>query len=442
VSRSLSESARMLSFQPLVIVAGRAEHGHMTKCVSVPAVARHPGQPAPALSGARAWWGAGLAVAAVGWGAQQFTPLLLLYQSELGLSATVVQGTFGLYVLGLIPGLLLGGPCSDRYGRRRLMVPTLVASLAGTVLLILGGTAAGWLFVGRWVAGAASGAAFSSGAAWIKELSTAGAVASRPGGANPAPRRMTVTMTVGFGLGPLVAGVLAQWAPWPTVLPYLPHLVLAGVALPLALRTPETAAIGFRLALGAGGSRRLGRRFRTVVVPLAPWVFGSAGIALAYLPGLVAARLAGHALIFSAVVTLLTAAAGIAVQPLARRLDRPGTTRLIVAALGIVVAGLLVAVTAAAWTSPSLVVSAALVLGAGYGCCQVAGLLEVQRLAPPERLAGLTALYQAVSYIGFVAPFPLAALSRLVPPDRLLLAVAGLAVLTLAWTSWRAKRDV
>lgn len=84
-------------------------------------------EPVPSITD-RAWWGAGLAVAAVGWGAQQFTPLLLLYRAELGLSATVVQGMFALYVLGLVPGLLLGGPCSDRWGRRRIMLPTLAAA--------------------------------------------------------------------------------------------------------------------------------------------------------------------------------------------------------------------------------------------------------------------------------------------------------------------------
>ncbi|HEV7790494.1 MAG TPA: MFS transporter [Pseudonocardia sp.] len=400
----------------------------MTDRIAVPA--------AGVTSERLAWWGAGLAVAAVGWGAQQFAPLLLLYQAELRLSSTVVQATFGLYVLGLIPGLLLGGPVSDRYGRRRVMVPTLVVSVAGTVALILGGTGLGWLFAGRLLAGAASGAAFSSGAAWIKELGTA----DGPAGVNPGPRRLTVTMSVGFGLGPLVAGAAAQWAPAPTVLPYLPHLVLAVAAIPLALRTRETRA------RETGARRRrpalptaAKRRFRTVVVPLAPWVFGSASIALAYLPGLVKDQLAGHALIFSAVVTLLTAGAGIAVQPLARRLDHGHQRRLLAGALGIVVAGLLVAVAASVLLSPALVVLAALVLGAGYGCCQVCGLLEVQRLAPPEQLAGLTASYQAVSYLGFLASFALAAGAGVLPPSELLVAVAVLAALTLVWTTWQAR---
>jgi MFS family permease len=175
------------------------------------------------------------------------------------------------------------------------------------------------------------------------------------------------------------------------------------------------------------------------VVPLAPWVFGSAAVAMAYLPGVVKAHLGGHALVFSAGVTLLAAFAGIFVQPLARRVDDPGTPRLLAASMAIVVAGVLVAALAAALVQPVLVVVAALVLGAGYGCCQVCGLIEVQRLARPGHLAGLTAAYQAVSYLGFVVPLPLAAAGQAVPAGVLLLVLAALAALTLVWTTLRAR---
>jgi MFS family permease len=388
--------------------------------------------------GGRDWLRAATAVAAVGWGANQFAPLLLLYRAELNLSATTVNAAFGLYALGLIPGLLVGGPISDRFGRRRIMVPALFVSLLASALLVAGGDAGlGWLFAGRLVAGIASGAAFSSGAAWIKELSATGAT----GGANHGPRRVTVSMSAGFAGGPLVAGVLAQWAPLPTVLPYLPHLLLTTLALSLAMRTRETRtpgrAAGLWQALRVPGVRA--RRFTTVVLPLAPWVFGSASIALAYLPGLVRDRLGGHALVFGAVVTTLSAVAGILVQPLARRMDDPHRPRrLIGTALTIVVAGLLVAAVAAASTQPAVVVVAVLVLGAGYGCCQVCGLQEVQRLARPDNLAGLTAIYQATSYLGFAAPFLLAALEPIASPGVLLVVVAALAALTLAWTTRRA----
>lgn len=387
---------------------------------------------------ARPWLRVGLAVAAVGWGANQFVPLLLMYRSGLGLSASTVQATFGLYAVGLIPGLLLGGPVSDRRGRRRVVLPALCASLLGSLLLIAGGSGVGWLFAGRLVSGAASGAAFSAGAAWIKELSPVGP----GGGASPGARRVTVTMTAGFAAGPPAAGVLAQWGPAPTVLPYLPHLALLLIALPLLAAAPET-----RGPSGPGGVRGGLRllvpppgRMRTVVAPLAPWVFGSASIGLAYLPGLVGSRLADHALVFSAGSAMLTALAGILVQPLVRGVDRPGSARLLTTALALVVAGLLAAAGAAATYEPLLVAAAALALGAGYGAAQVCGLLEVQRLARPAELATLTALYQALSYLGFAAPFLLAAAQRAVPPSVLLPVMAGLAGLTLLWTRRAANR--
>jgi MFS family permease len=349
----------------------------------------------------RSWLRAGIAVAAVGWGANQFAPLLLLYQAKLGLSAATAQATFGLYALGLMPALLIGGLLADRHGRRTVLLPALVASVLAGALLIAGGNTPGLLFAGRLVAGIASGAAFSSGAAWVKELAPDGTGA----------RRLTIAMTAGFAAGPLVAGMLAQWAPLPTVLPYLPQLALAIVAIPLVIGTRETAPRrGARIP-------RPDRRFLRVIAPLAPWVFISASIALAYLPALVSASL-----VFAAVVATTTALAGIAIQPLARRLapiPLRGT------ALAIVVAGLLIA------TQPGLIIVAAIVLGAGYGACQVSGLLEVQRIADPAELAGLTAIYQAISYLGFAAPF----LLTLLDPTTGLLIAAALAALTLVWTA-------
>jgi hypothetical protein len=80
------------------------------------------------------------------------------------------------------------------------------------------------------------------------------------------------------------------------------------------------------------------------------------------------------------------------------------------------------------------------VLGAGYGSCQVCGLTEVQRIARPGSLAGLTAAYQAISYVGLAAAVPLAAVDHIVPPSALLLGLAALAALTLVLTS-RSERN-
>jgi MFS family permease len=383
------------------------------------------------------WLPAGIAVASVGWGTNQFAPLLLLYRTALGLSATELGAIFGVYAVGLVPGLLLGGPISDRHGRRRVLLAALMASLLGSGLLAVGGL--GWLYAGRLVAGVASGAAFSSGTAWIRELSAP----ATAGGANPGPRRATVAMTAGFAAGPMVAGLLAEWAPAPTLVPYLPHIVLAAVSVPLVALLPETRPTGARENRSTAPGRRVRSglrhpRFRGVVVPLAPWVFGSASVALAYLPGLVAT---GHGQLgFAALIATLTAVAGIVVQPLARVAEGRGGRVPLCTALGLVVAGLLAGAAAVVVARPGLIVVAALLLGAGYGCAQVAGLAEVQRLAAPAELAGLTAVYQAISYLGFALPFLLAGVGHRLPPGVPLLATAVIAAATLVLTNRRASR--
>ena len=71
----------------------------------------------------RPWFRVALGLFAVAWGGNQFTPLLVMYRELDGMSATTVYLLLGVYVLGIAPGLLIGGPASDQYGRRALMLP-------------------------------------------------------------------------------------------------------------------------------------------------------------------------------------------------------------------------------------------------------------------------------------------------------------------------------
>jgi len=400
----------------------------------------------PPTGAARSWLGAGLAACMIGWGTNQFTPMLLVYRARLGLSAPVVEAMFALYAVGLVPGLLVGGSLSDRIGRRPVVVFALVASMIGGGVLIAGTFGAGWLFAGRLIVGLGSGSAFSAGAAWIKELSA-------PPYEDPAPgagaRRASGAMTLGFALGPLVAGALAQWAPLPTVLPYLPQLAGGGAAVVLAARTRET------VRAGAGGSRwwRLrirgaGQpRFLRVVLPVAPWVFMAVSVGFVYVPGLVAGRASGIPVAFAAALAVAAAAGGVAVQPLARRLagrDDPRRPWLLVTGLALVTAGLLAeaGITAASalgpW-QPVLALLASAELGCGYGITLVFGLTEVAQLARPEDLAGLTGVFQVACYTGFAVPDILSLLQATAPPPVLLLGLAALAALTLAATTWQAR---
>jgi Major Facilitator Superfamily len=402
---------------------------------------------APPVVARQAWLGAGLALAAVGWGANQFAPLIVMYEARLGLSAAVVDAMFALYALGLVPALLAGGRLSDRIGRRAVVRSALLVSFLATCLLMAGGHQALLLYAGRFLAGAASGLAFGAGAAWIKELSAdAGDIAA-------GPRRATIAMTAGFAGGPLVAGACAQWLPSPEVTAYLPHLaVLIAVAGP-ALRTPDPGRIEASIEASnqadattpvADTSPRAGlaRYFLLVMAPFAPWVFGTAAIALAYLPALAAPRAGHRELLFSALATGLTALAGIAAQPLARIARRLPPGRLLPASMALVLAGIGCAAWAAETLSLPLVLLASGVLGIAYGITQFAGLSEVQRVADPRSLGAATAGYQVLSYIGFAFPFlmSLAGAHWRLSPSALLLALLGVAAVAAGWLAIAAPR--
>jgi MFS family permease len=174
------------------------------------------------------------------------------------------------------------------------------------------------------------------------------------------------------------------------------------------------------------------RRFVGVVVPAAPWVFAAPSLAFVVLPGVVRESVVGHAPLFIGALAALTLATGVAVQRVAHWLDRPGRRVAAPVALVVTAAGCLLAAAAAAHTSPLLTAAAALPLGAGYGLGLVSGLLETQRIAAPDELAGLTAVYYAMTYLGFALPLVLTELTALAGYPTLLLALAALALVCSA----------
>jgi MFS family permease len=359
---------------------------------------------------AGAWWRVAAAMFVIGWGGNQFTPLLVVYREVGGFSPLDVDIFLGAYVLGLIPGLLVASAISEARGRRPVLLFGLWSSLCGTLLLSLG-VHAGYAGIvgGRMLSGMAIGIGMSVGTSWVTELSGGGR-----GGTGA--RRAALWMTAGLALGPASAGLLARVAP-PLTWPYLAHALLCvpAILLVTGARSAETRprdldAAPLRQRLRVPAMRH--PRFRHVVLPMAPWVFGSAGIAYAIVPALVEDSVGGYQLLFAAGLAVATLGTGVLVQPLARRLDDASSSRAIVVSMGLMILGVAMAAVTAVTGSPWLAVPVALLLGAAYGIAIVSGLLEVQRIAQPDELAGLTGVYYALCYLGFLLPAALAALGH------------------------------
>ncbi|HEY9293567.1 MAG TPA: MFS transporter [Microlunatus sp.] len=374
------------------------------------------------------WTGVALALFAVAWGGNQFTPLLVMYRQHSGFSSQAVTLLLAAYVLGIIPALLLGGPLSDRYGRRPLMYPAPVLAALGSGVLAVGAGSEPVLFAGRVLCGVALGLGMAAGSSWLKEL----VEITEPGSGRGAGRA-SISLSAGFALGAAVAAALAQYAPWPTVLPYLVQVAVAGLAMVALIGTAETRRPrpdrrrGTLLGdLVVPAARQ--RRFLTVIMPTAPWIFGLAGSAYAVLPMLAGGWTDGIETAWSGLHCLIALGCGIAVQPLGRRLGGFGAVRALTVGMITGLFGLLLGAFEITAPDPTGFLISAAVLGCGYGLLLTAGLQEVQRLAGPDDLAGLTAVFYALAYLGFFVPMVLAELRSWVGYPVMFVAGAGLAL--------------
>lgn len=364
----------------------------------------------------------GAALLALGWGSNQFAPLVVGYQVAAGVSAAATETMFVLYAVGLVPGLFAGGQMSDRFGRRVLILASLALSAVSSLLLMAGGASVAPLYAGRLLVGLASGIGFSAGTAWVKEESHA----------HHGARHAVIAMTAGFGLGPLVAGAVGAAAPHRLWLSYLPHLAITLAALLMVARSGAGRAVRPTMVRGDAQSGTLTSEptFWRVIVPLAPWVFLSASVALATLPAAVPSKAVGGPLWSAALITPLPAIAGVAVQSMVSRMPR--LRGQVAAGLATATIGLACGALAVATGSFLLVLLACILLGLAYGICQTGGLHAVTTLSASDRLGQSTAIYQALTYVGYLAPLPIVALTQLTSLTTVLAVLAVLAVLTAA----------
>src|SRR5580700_1013152 len=400
------------------------------------------------VSAPAAWVRVALVMFAVGWGANQFSPMLIVYRHALGLGPGEIAGLFAIYAATLIPGLLAGGPLSDRFGRRACVLPFAALSPVATLLLVLGPRSLALIAAGRALAGLCSGMVFGPATAWVQDLS---------GGDALSARRAALALSAGFGLGPVVAALLAQWAGDPLVVPYLPHLALGVAALAVGLTAPATVGAGRApkrtarptepaAARAATAGHRLpavlrGRPFWLGVAPAAPFVFGCASLAIVVLPEEVtSARTlsAGYA----ALMTVLAFAAGIGVQPAARRVAARRPHAGIIAGLGAAAAGAAVSVAAVAGPSQVLAGVGAVLLGLAYGLCLVCGLHDAEQLAGPRDRGTVLAAYYVLAYLGFAAPYAADGLNAALGKPGTFAVLAGVAAVLAGLTWARAARSV
>jgi MFS family permease len=364
-------------------------------------VTSHRGQPspsgrrAPAVPRRAAFWLLALVLTVTMLGTTLPTPLYVIYQDRWHFSAAVVTVTFAVYAAAVIATLLLAGRSSDQAGRRPVLAAALGASALSTIMFILAPDVA-TLIAARIVSGVSAGLMTGTATATLTDLVPASA-----------HRRASLVATAanmaGLGLGPLLAGLLAQYAPHPTTLLFEVYLAILAVAALVLLLVPETVAQRTRPALRFAG---LGIPQRGRADFIAAGIAGFAAFALlglfsSLVPGFLAGQLhqASHA-VQGAVVFLLLAV-GSATQVAMSRLP---SRRVVLIGLSLFIAALGLIVAALAQSGITLFLAGTVAGGVAVGAIFLSSLATANRLAPAGRRGQSISAFFVACYTGLIIP--------------------------------------
>ena len=345
----------------------------------------------------RGWYLAAAAVFAIGMvGTTLPTPLYGLYKEEIGFSELVVTVVFAVYALGVIAALLIAGDYSDILGRRPVLLFALGLSVM-SALCFLGETGLPLLFVGRLLSGFSAG--LLSGAATVAVIELA-----PPGLRGRAAFAATAANMGGLGCGPLLSGVLAQYAPWPLKLPFLMHIALLLGAFAVTRAMPETVA------------RRTPRpplRPQGMVVPpetrgafvpagLSAFTgFALLGLFTAVAPGFIAETLQEHNLAVTGVVVFSVFCSSTLGQ---FSMGRAGVRLALPAGCLALTGGTPSVALSLVLESLPVLVAGGMFGGFGQGLAFRAALTSVSTVAPAEHRGATVSAFFVVAYVGISLP--------------------------------------
>lgn len=325
------------------------------------------------------------------------TPLYPLYRQAFGFSGVMLTLIYAVYVLGNLMALLFFGRLSDQIGRRTVSVPAIGIAIVSAIVFAAASSTP-WLFAGRALSGFATGLVSGTATAWIAELYAG----SRRGGA---ARLAAAANFFGNAAGPLLSGLLAQFAPSPLRLPFYVYLAML-VAVGAAILVPPEMVENPRRWRDLEIKPRLGVPPNIRLPFISPAVAGFCTFALigfysALIPNVLGDRLHLHAPIVSgAIVCALFGIAALTILTTGRL----GSQATMFSALALLLPSVWLLVGAEIFKSLPILLVAAAVGGAAGGLGYRGSLEVINRIAPADRRSEVVSSYLIALFAGNSVP--------------------------------------
>ena len=335
-------------------------------------------------------------------GTALISPLYALYKEAWQLQASDISLIYVVYMGGALFGLLFLGRLPDRVGFRPMMQWGLALSLLGTAISLASSSMAS-LNIGRFIVGVSSSMLTTSATLGLARV-------SRGGNMQRVAMMTGFLMAFGFGLGPLVGGIVGQWIPAPLVNAYVPTLILGtlGLTALYRLKLPDStrpeAAEGLRLRdilpTLTWPERSTSRAFLlTCCLPFL--AFGVFGLYASMAPLFLDKLVPWHGPVVSGTTIALILFSSAIVQLMAARMPTHwcGAAGLI----SLAVSNALLMANLQAGSAMLFALGVGLT-ALGHGMAMLAGMSMINRLATSANRSGLLATYLVAGYIGSMAP--------------------------------------
>jgi MFS family permease len=351
-------------------------------------------------------------------------PLYILYEKQMGFGALGVTVVFAAYVAGTLAALIFLGDLSDQIGRRPVLAIAIACAAVSTALFLVASTI-GVLIAARIVSGLAAGFATGTATAALAELQPRGdrrAAAVVASGSN----------LTGLGLGPLVAGLFAEYVAMPTHSVFWAYLGACALMLAAIPAIPETVrnsegAVSLRPRLAAPASMR-GVMIGACLGAFA--AFSVLGLYSSLVPTFVHSILGIHNLALVGGGSFLIFVIAAISQAVSSRLAARRSVSNGLPLLLVCLAGLELAVFSG-WLWSFLV--SAIVGGVAVGFIFRGGLSELNRLVGAGQRAAVVSTFFAVAYLGLgITPVLTGLISVPVGATDASAIVAGLAAAIVA----------
>jgi MFS family permease len=377
------------------------------------------------------WFTAGAFALAMAFSAAP-APIYPLYETRDRFGPFTVTLVFAAYAVGVVLSLFLAGHVSDWLGRRRMLL-TAFAVLVTAAVVFLAWPARPGLFIARFLTGLGIGITSPTATAHLHELNIGH---RQDSGHSRSAVVSSIANVGGLGVGPLITGILAQYAPAPLRVPYVAFAALLTLSSLAVALTPETVTIPperpryrpQRMSAGYGEPAAYIAASAASAGAVTACAVFSLFASLA--PGLMAGTLHHPARSLAGVVVFFVFATAALAQALSGRISPRACL-----SLGIIFQAAGLMTLAISLRSPNLITflgGGALAVGGG-GLLFKAAVTTVAALAPQSRRGEALAGLYLIAYLGLIIPtLGMGILTQHLGAPTAILWFAGVLLLVLA----------